>query len=71
VHEAEEEKEMNTADLHSSMPVPYTLRAAELDLVRSIPRKELPQWINYNWAFEANKEKFLNRLKKENEDYYE
>lgn len=62
---------MNTSDLHNTQPMSYTLRAAELDLVRSIPRNELPMWMNFEWQFKANKEKYLNRLKKENEDYYE
>jgi len=49
----------------------YSLEAAELDLVRSIPRGELPKWINYEWKYEHNKKRYLNRLKKENEHYYE
>lgn len=61
---------MNTSDLHNSLSMSYSLRAAELDLVRSIPRKDLPKWLNYEWKYEANKEKFLNRLKKEKRDYY-
>lgn len=63
---------MRKEDFHNLPGIPgYSLEAAELDLVRSIPRSDLPKWINYEWKYEHNKKKYLSRLKKKNEDYYE